>query len=289
MDTREKLEADVRQWLQSRLIGNEVFETVISWLARQAAITEREWKEQCAADECCGFQELVDINTQVQAKVDELTEERDRLRGQLDDFDGDCYCGATVTEWYEHSKRLKAKADELTNERDELLRKSNEFEQTIAELNGAVCERDVRIGAYEHRNTELNDALKAICNRYGVGTKWAAEDAVKNVFETIDSTHMLLPVDADGVPIRPGDELVYRGTEPFMCYAVSEKHAHTWDAAANAIGHLACKCRHVQPETVEGILAEAMSFACEPEAPFSENSKYVKQYAERIRKAVGNA
>ena len=71
-----------------------------------------------------------------------------------------------------------------------------------------------------------------------------------------------------------------------MCYAVSEKHAHTWDAAANAIGHLACKCRHVQPETVEGILAEAMSFACEPEAPFSENSKYVKQYAERIRKAV---
>lgn len=39
-------------------------------------------------------------------------------------------------------------------------------------------------------------------------------------------------------------------------------------------------------EDVKDIIAEAMSFACEPEAPYSKNSEHVKQYAERIRKAV---
>lgn len=85
LDSREKLEADVRDYFSHWIGGtSRTQEAIKSWLDRQAAITEREWKEQCAADECCGFQELVDINTQVQAKVDELTEERDRLLRQVE-------------------------------------------------------------------------------------------------------------------------------------------------------------------------------------------------------------
>lgn len=39
-------------------------------------------------------------------------------------------------------------------------------------------------------------------------------------------------------------------------------------------------------ENVKAIIAEAMSFACEPEAPYSKNSKHVQEYAERIKKAI---
>lgn len=108
---------------------------------------------------------------------------------------------------------------------------------------------------------------------------------VKAALEEIEAQYMRLPVDADGVPIRPGDELVYRGTELFTCRAVSEKSAHTWDAAALAIGHLGSKCRHVQPETVEGLLEE---FGAMFEAETDDIMPLVRDYAERIRKAVDN-
>lgn len=252
MDTRKKLETDIRQWLDSRLIGNEVFETIISWLDRQEAITERQCRSITEPYEDAAARTIGDLG----AALEETTRECDKLRKQLEEYNGDCYRGATSVEWYEHSVLLETKVDELTNERDRL----------------------------EDMTEQLSEEVDVQRINYTIA--FARAEKAEDTIADLEKTHMRLPVDADGVPIRPGDKLVYRGTEPFMCYAVSEKHAHTWDAAANAIGHLACKCRHVQPETVEGILAEAMSFACEPEAPFSENSKYVKQYAERIRKAV---
>lgn len=232
MNPREKLEADIRQWLDSRLIGNEVFETVISWLDRQEAITK--WK----------------------------------------------YIDTT---------------DELKVEIDELMRKSKEFKQTIAELNGAVCERDGRISAYERRNAELNDALKAICNHYGVGTKWAAEDAVKNVFETIDSTYMKLPVDADGMPIRIGDtmERVCAEMPGTFIVGLIGADGHCMDDETNFF--LASECRHVKPDTVESLLMEfalATDYAGDWNNPddVDERRRQVDalaaEYAERIRKAV---
>lgn len=42
----------------------------------------------------------------LQAKVDEL-------QSRFDDFEGDCYRGATVVQWYEHSVLLQGKLDEM--------------------------------------------------------------------------------------------------------------------------------------------------------------------------------
>ena len=99
---------------------------------------------------------------------------------------------------YGPKERMRDIADEI----------EREHAQRVAELNGAVCERDGRIATYERRNTELNDALKAICNRFGVSTQWSAEDAAKKVLEALERDYMLLPKDADGVPIHVG-ETVY--------------------------------------------------------------------------------
>ena len=101
----------------------------------------------------------------------------------------------------------------------------------------------------------------------------------------LEERYMELPLDADGVPIHPGDELVYRGHEPFVCRAVSEKHAHTWDAAARAIGHLGTKCVHVKPRTVKDVLED---FASDPlwEAEGSYEGikeKVIEKYAAELQ------
>ena len=205
-DTREKLEAAAQTeagYIYGRGFTNGLADAwddyevdtaanqIIQLLDRQAAITERE-------------SERLIIEQQT----------------KLDDFDGESYCGATVTEWYDLAGRLQE------------------------ELDGFEC------------------------------------------------THMRLPVDADGVPIRPGDT-IHRTTSAVdnvvTVIGVNEREFFfcgpnfTEPGIKKNVGNAV---RHVKPETVEGIIAEAMSLACEPEAPFSESSEYVKQFAERIRKAV---
>ena len=93
-----------------------------------------------------------------------------------------------------------------------------------------------------HGMSHIRIALGIDCN-----SGWQMR-CLEALADGIEAQYMKLPVDSDGVPIRPGDEVVYRGVEPFTCYAVSQRHAHTWDAGAHAIGHLACKCRHAKKE-----------------------------------------
>lgn len=258
-DTREKLEADVREWTESRVLGDGVRETVMGWLDRQDAITQREcidrWDDKALAL-------YADAETARKALAEEC-EEWERV------------------------------CDKVRAERDELLRKSKEFEQTIAELHGAVCERDGRIGTYERRNTELNDALKAICNRYGVSTQWAAEDAAKKVFESIDSTHMRLPVDADGVPIRPGDVVCYfQDGQKMHVYGVCEEgFFYTYEGEKKPLPLHSNILKHVQPDTVESVLDELLEEArcvfhedgtCEMGVTYERRA----EYAERIKAAV---
>lgn len=179
-DTREKLEDDVRKLLQSAYVYA--------------------WMHGYENRRGCSFEKL-------HSEFYNLLDRQDAImqRECIDRWDAK----ATL-----EVVELQAKVDELTEERDQLLDQAERyaeeaanFEQQLAERDGAVCERDGRINAYERRNTELNDALKAICNRYGVSTQWAAEDVAKKVFESTDSAYMRLPVDADGVLIRPGDVL----------------------------------------------------------------------------------
>ena len=104
----------------------------------------------------------------------------------------------------------------------------------------------------------------------------------------VERTHMKLPVDADGVPIRPGDTVGYFvDGQKMHVQSVCEKGIYYTFSKGEVDGPLPTDYLfHVKPETVECIIVEAMSLACEPEAPYSKNSTLVKTYAERIRKAV---
>ena len=105
------------------------------------------------------------------------------------------------------------------------------------------------------------------------------------IADEIEAAYMKLPVDADGVPIRPGDTVKY--SKFGVCdYTVRAVTKDFW-VATDDFAYNPDFTRHVNPDTVEGIIAEAMSYACEPESPYSVNSKYVREYAERIWKAVG--
>jgi len=65
-----------------------------------------------------------------------------------------------------------------------------------------------------------------------------------------DQTHMALPVDADGVPVRVGDKL--RGVyETFEVCAVSEHYAY-WEQGRH--WDRANECHHVGPRTLEDVL-----------------------------------
>lgn len=110
----------------------------------------------------------------------------------------------------------------------------------------------------------------------------------------MERTHMKLPVDADGVPIRPGDEIeyddpLYDNTRRCVVEAVCESSVFTDESYESVT---ACDCRHVKPDTVESLLEEALYDA----ATLDRNDGYwvsaaditniVDDYAERIRKAV---
>lgn len=187
VDTIEKLKADVLA--ATRKTGTANQEDVWRWLDRQDAITQRECIDRWD-------------NKALMLYAD-MKAERDELQAKLDEFEGDCYCGATVVQWYEHSVLQQRQLDD------------------------------------------------------------------------IERTHMRLPVDADGVPIRTGDRL-----EGGTVFAVGEDavvyEPGIWDEAS--------LCRHVKPETVESLLTE---FAEGFEGQNEDFSRLVvAEYAERIRKAV---
>lgn len=160
-DTREKLEADVREWCES---SGAVFpqaraNTVVEWLDRQAAITERDvlGREWNYKDTCDSLQEQVDEYAE---KVDEL--EADRRNWQ------DGYYLAKLTE-------LEAERDEL-QERVDNLCASEEIGnklimvqlETEAEQGRTIVEYAERMGELEAENEKLKEELRLINTYSGV-------------------------------------------------------------------------------------------------------------------------
>ncbi len=163
---------------------------------------------------------------------------------------------------------------------------------------------------------------------------------IAEIVADLEAQYMKLPVDADGMPIKPGDEMQFGTDAPVRVDSIGTSRCYCGDfgwfgsnGGFYGRGTL-CSCRHhvktdaveeelarfltacgdddphyydeqiaefaervreivhantitnIKSDVVEGIVAEAMSLACEPEAPYSKNSTLVKTYAERIRKAV---
>ena len=215
-DTREKLEADMRNMLHSLVDNARGYSTIafrwnsdtfITLLDRQAAITERERERHW------------------------LQDERDELLEMLDEKDE--LLGSATRNLDESLDDLKDMGDHLTdmeNQRDEL---------------------QAKLDAY-------------------------------------DKTHMELPLDADGVPIRVGDKMQYHGGEPFTVCAVAPGVIHTWAAVKlgerkTTYDYAPIQCTHYKPRTVEDVLAE---FAGDV-----RNGKWSldmeQRYADELRELIG--
>ena len=75
----------------------------------------------------------------------------------------------------------------------------------------------------------------------------------QRINQEIDSRYMLLPVDADGVPIHVGDSIEYpNGRRDIVRFITVNDNVPTF----NEKGWIASKCRHVKPRTVEDVLRE---------------------------------
>jgi len=110
---------------------------------------------------------------------------------------------------------------------------------------------------------QRRDAIVALLDRQAALTEreWDSATANRRIAELqskldeYDQTHMALPVDADGVPIRVGDKL--RGVyETFEVCAVSEHYAY-WEQGRH--WDRANECHHVGPRTLEDVLREFAS------------------------------
>lgn len=111
----------------------------------------------------------------------------------------------------------------------------------------------------------------------------SAADAIQR---EVDERYMLLPVDADGVPIRVGDEVTYGVGQKLHCvYAVSDDAA--WLNNSATVGVIALmkfqaeQCHHVKPRTVEDVLHDFIL----NESVYDDET-YAK-YADELREMIG--
>lgn len=86
-------------------------------------------------------------------------------------------------------------------------------------------------------------------------------DELQSKLDAYGQTHMELPLDADGVPIKVGDKMQYHGGEPFIVCAVAPGVIHTWAAVKlgerkTTYDYAPIQCTHYKPRTIEDVLRE---------------------------------
>lgn len=158
----------------------------------------------------------------------------------------------------------------------------------LGEIEAAYVPRE----EHDERIEELEAQIEA--EREEVAFFESERSKIYTALADMKRTHMKLPVGADGLPIRLGDVVAEEEFRPEGGTVIGMKTYISIDHwMVNCGAWVDCrKCRHVKhdtvEDTVEDIIAAAMSFACEPEAPYSKNSKYVQMYAYLIRNAIDN-
>lgn len=130
---------------------------------------------------------------------------------------------------------------------------------------------------------EVSDGLRSSLDDVMAERNQLAEERDELLRESkeFEQTHMELPVDADGVPIRPGDVMEFKRGDLQRDGAVVLVGKELI-SFGDAFSYHAEDCHHVQPDTVESLLdefADEVKRCCDDEV-------IVNEYAERIRKAV---
>lgn len=105
-----------------------------------------------------------------------------------------------------------------------------------------------------------------ICDRGEKHTAYLdAGDIADEIEAEIAERFMELPVDADGVPIKPGDIMQFRDDAPVRVDSIGNSKCYVGDfgwfggnGGFYGKGTLKC-CRHVKPRTLEDVLRDVVS------------------------------
>lgn len=131
-------------------------------------------------------------------------------------------------------------------------------------------------------DSRLQEAFEGMC----------LQEVFEGIIDEIEAQYIKLPVDADGVPIRPGDEIQFGTNAPVHVYSIGTSRCDCgdfgWfgsDGGFYGRGTLS-SCRHVKPDTVEDIIEDIWlddDWHCLDD---DASKQRIADYAERIRKAV---
>ena len=149
----------------------------------------------------------------------------------------------------------------------------NNFEQVCKQRDRLKEQRKVL-------QAEVGELREKVGRMAETDARWEAmRHELESTIAERDECYMELPVDADGVPIRPGDDVEYNGH-------VEHVNAVGGSGFTSAPMFAAETCRHVKPDTVEDVLCElsdvAMAMHSVGFMPIGE----IRKYVERIRKVV---
>lgn len=110
-------------------------------------------------------------------------------------------------------------------------------------------------------------------------------DACDEIQAEVDSRFMELPVDLDGVPIRPGDQMTNNtkradGLGIAKWDVVSVNHLAFFDMSKGS--HLGCQYVHGKPRTLEDVLEEFAYKVCDLNVEKREVAKYAAEIRELL-------
>ena len=144
--------------------------------------------------------------------------------------------------------------------------------------------------AYERMWNKLLESIKPLRDKgYIPGFRGAPtlEMVVDDIEKEISERYVLLPVDADGVPIHVGDSITLpNGSRDNVRFITIREH----DMVFNERGWVPGKCTHTKPRTLEDVLHD---FANEAEWEQSSDSyeeiesRLITLYAAEIREMIG--
>lgn len=125
----------------------------------------------------------------------------------------------------------------------------------------------------------------------GLKTKIVCDEIEREIAER----YMELPVDADGVPIRVGDELVFANkgysgiVQALNTRMVIAMHVDSdyLNYAKNGLLWDSVDCRHVKPRTLEDVLTDFILSVREDADLTNGVARNVDKYAAEIRELLG--
>lgn len=164
------------------------------------------------------------------------------------------------------------------------------------------CELQAQVDELTAENRWLQDKVDDLDKENAILVEMAseaAEDAAnfEQLLADTESTHMKLPLDDDGVPIRLGDSVTASSIEGAVaaidmrdngfCYIGIRPTG--WDTPTV---YTAEECRHVKPDTLEILLQdladEVWEASCTCQTTWSDSGLdgIAERYAERIRQSI---